>query len=111
MSIAPLMASEIRHLHLLANLRLRLSTSLDNLEAKISVKINHCYPDTGAKYVLVILTWCRLVYNLGFHSPMLKHVDVTVPHSRKECSFQSFSVSFPKVDSNSVKHWELMTLL
>lgn len=110
-SIAPLVAREIRHLHLLENLRLRLSTSLDNLEATVSVKINHCYPETGTKCGLVILSWCHLVYNLGSHSLMLTHVDVTVPHSSEECSPQSFSVSFPNVDSNSVKHRELMPLL
>lgn len=55
--------------------------------------------------------WCHLVHNIGFHSLTLKHVDVTVPHSSEECSPHSFSVSFPKVDSNSVKHWELMPLL
>jgi len=53
---------------------------------------------------------CRLVCCSGFHS-LLKYVDVTLPHSREECSPQSFSVSFPKVDSNSVKHQELMHLL
>lgn len=49
MSVAPLTAKEIRHLQILENLRLCLATSLDDFGAKISVKINHSYRETGIK--------------------------------------------------------------
>lgn len=101
-SVVLLMAREIRHLHLLENHRLHLSTSLDNLEATISVKNLSQLPRNCNKVLFwSFYPWCHLVHNTEFHSLMLKHVNVTVPHSSEECSPPSYSVSFPKVDSNS----------
>lgn len=50
MSIALLTAKEIRHLQVLKNLRLHLSTSLDYLGARISVSVNHSYRETGTEH-------------------------------------------------------------
>lgn len=108
-SIAPLTAKEIRHLQVPENLRLHLSTSVDAFGAKISVKINYGRQENGTKPCFGY-PWYHSVYNLGFHS-LLKYVNVTLPHSSEECSPQSSSVSFPKVDSNSGQLGEPVQLL
>jgi len=63
-SIAPLTAEEIRHLPVLENPRLRLSTSFDDSGARISGKINDSDRENGTKccfgHFIPGAVWCAV---------------------------------------------------